>query len=251
MNIRLKARWLGAPLALMGSMLAPAFADEWNKETKFEFSAPVEVPGKMLEAGKYVFRLADSDSDRNIVQIFSEDGSGVQKLVTTVFAISDYRTETPEKPIVQFEERRSGSPEAIHSWFYPGENTGWEFVYPQAERLALTSNTTLAAAPMPTPAPAAVPTPTPAPAPVLAPEPARLAALEPVESVTIPDDEVAIIAQEEALAPPSAQEADAQSSAGTALPHTAGQSGWKLVSGLAMLLAGIGAVVASRRGSVD
>jgi hypothetical protein len=30
---------------------------------------------------------------------------------------------------MQLEERHAGAPEAIHSWFYPGDNTGWEFVY--------------------------------------------------------------------------------------------------------------------------
>ena len=46
--------------------------------------------------------------------------------------VPDYLGETPDKPVVHFEERPSGSPEAVHSWFYPGENTGWEFVYPNA-----------------------------------------------------------------------------------------------------------------------
>src|SRR5579864_3513078 len=121
MNIRFNALWLSASLALMGSMIAPAIADEWNKETKIEFSAPVEVPGKVLDAGKYVFKLADSESDRNIVQIFSEDASGDQKLVTTVLAIPAYRTATPDEPIIKFQERGSGSPEAVQSWFYPGD----------------------------------------------------------------------------------------------------------------------------------
>src|SRR6266481_4908325 len=133
MNIRFKALWLGASLALVGSMVAPAIADEWNKETKLEFSEPVQVPGKLLEAGKYVFKLADSDSDRNIVEIFSEDASGAQKLVTTVLAIPAYRTATPDAPIVKFEERGAGSPEAIQSWFYPGDNQGWTFVYPKEQ----------------------------------------------------------------------------------------------------------------------
>jgi hypothetical protein len=70
MNIRLNALWLSASLALMGSLIAPANANEWNKETKIEFSTPVEVPGRVLDAGKYVFKLADNDSDRNIVEIF-------------------------------------------------------------------------------------------------------------------------------------------------------------------------------------
>src|SRR5216684_9282606 len=145
MNIRFKALWLSASLALMGSLIAPAIADEWNKETKIEFSAPVQVPGKLLDAGKYVFRLADSESDRNIVQIFSEDASGDQKLVTTVLAIPAYRTATPDKPIITFEERSSGSPEAIQKWFYPGDNTGWEFVYSKSEPVESGANMTPAA----------------------------------------------------------------------------------------------------------
>ena len=90
-----------------------------------------------------------------------EDANGDQKFVTTTMAIPDYREETPEKTIIQFEERPSGSPEAIHSWFYPGDNTGWQFVYPKGERSQMSSNTTPAdAAPAPAP-PAATPTPAP------------------------------------------------------------------------------------------
>src|SRR6266446_7265540 len=162
MKIRFGTLCLGAFLALMGATIEPMRADEWNKETKLEFSGPVEVPGKVLAAGKYVFKIADSESDRNIVQIFSEDAHGDQKLVTTTMAIPDYREDTPDKTIIQFEERPSGSPEAIHSWFYPGDNTGWQFVYPKGERSQMSSQTTLAAAPAPA-SPAATPTPAPEP----------------------------------------------------------------------------------------
>jgi hypothetical protein len=113
----------------------PLLADEWNKRAEFQFSAPVQIPGQTLAVGKYVFQLADNDSDRNIVQIFSEDSNGNENLVTTLMAIPDYITRTPDKPGVHFQERPSGSPEAIHNWFYPGENTGWEFVYPNASTL--------------------------------------------------------------------------------------------------------------------
>ena len=41
-------------------MTKPVMADEWNKRTEFQFSAPVEIPGKTLAPGKYVFELADS-----------------------------------------------------------------------------------------------------------------------------------------------------------------------------------------------
>jgi len=51
-------------------------------------------------------------------------------LITTVQGISDTRLETPDKLILQFEERPSGQPEALKEWFYPGDDTGVEFVYP-------------------------------------------------------------------------------------------------------------------------
>src|SRR5437016_3724154 len=163
MKIRLDIVCLSVSMALMGGMVTPTMADEWNKETKLEFSAPVEVPGKVLTAGKYVFKIADSESDRNIVEIFSEDANGNQRLVTTLLAIPEYREETPEKTIIQFEERPSGSPEAVHSWFYPGDNTGWQFVYPKGERSQMSSQTTLAAPASPAATPTPAPEPTPAP----------------------------------------------------------------------------------------
>ncbi len=121
MNIRLNALWLSASLALGVFMTKPVMADEWNKRIEFQFSAPVEIPGIVLTPGKYVFQLADSQSDRSIVEVFSQDSNGKEKLVTTILAVPDYIENIPDKAIIHFEERRSGAPEAIHSWFYPGE----------------------------------------------------------------------------------------------------------------------------------
>jgi hypothetical protein len=79
-----------------------------------------------------VFEIAKSDTNRNVVLVYSEDSNGKESLIATLLAIPAQASEIPDKPIVQFEERPSGSPEAIHSWFYPGEKTGWEFVYPNS-----------------------------------------------------------------------------------------------------------------------
>ena len=131
MNIRLNALCLGAALVLTPFITKPVMADEWNKRTEFQFSSQVEIPGKMLMPGKYVFQLLDSGSNRNTVLVFSEDSNGNESLVTIIPTVPTHISTTPGKPIVQFEERPSGSPEAIHSWFFPGDNTGWEFVYPK------------------------------------------------------------------------------------------------------------------------
>ncbi|MCL4401736.1 MAG: hypothetical protein M1436_03595 [Acidobacteria bacterium] len=131
MHIRWNVALLGAGLAF-AAIAAPALADEWNKETDFTFGAPVEVPGHVLTPGRYVFKLADSDANRDIVQIFSLDRKQNEHLVTTLLAIPDYLLQPPGKPAVTFEERLANNPEAVHSWFYPGDNYGWEFVYPKS-----------------------------------------------------------------------------------------------------------------------
>ena len=133
MNKRLNTICLGGMLALIYLPALPAQADEWNKKSEFQFSVPVEIPGRVLVPGKYYFQEADVDTSRNIVQVFSEDSNGNGSLVTTVIARSDYMAKAPDKPTLTFEERPSGTPEAVHSWFYPGESIGWEFVYPNHE----------------------------------------------------------------------------------------------------------------------
>jgi hypothetical protein len=132
MNSSLKVLCAGGLLALTSFMTKPAMADEWNKRTEFTFSGPVEIPGNVLTPGKYVFEIAKSDSNRNTVLVYSEDSKGKESLIATLLAIPEQASKIPDKAIVQFEERLAGSPEAIHSWFYPGEKTGWEFVYPNS-----------------------------------------------------------------------------------------------------------------------
>src|SRR5262245_63712102 len=63
-------------------------ADAWNKKTIVTFSQPIEVPGVVLPAGTYIFKLADSASNRHIVQIFNEDQTHIY---ATVLAIPNYR----------------------------------------------------------------------------------------------------------------------------------------------------------------
>jgi len=123
-------------LIMLTAVLVPinAKADSWNKSTKLTFNEPVEVPGMVLEPGTYWFQLADSDSNRNIVQIWSADR---MQLLKTILAIPDYRLHPTGDTVIKFDERPSGSPEAIQAWFYPGDNFGQEFVYPKARATEL------------------------------------------------------------------------------------------------------------------
>ncbi|MGB8542319.1 MAG: hypothetical protein WCD49_11850 [Candidatus Acidiferrales bacterium] len=113
-------------------------ADGWDKKTTFTFSGSVEVPGSdgpiVLPAGTYVFKLLDSRSDRAIVQIFDQDET---HLYATVLAITDFRRNPTGKTVITFAEGPEGTPEAIKTWFYPGENYGREFVYPKSRAVEL------------------------------------------------------------------------------------------------------------------
>ena len=129
--------------AILAACLAPAAqADEWTKLTYFTFSAPVEVPGMVLPAGTYKFELADPDATRRVVRISEKEGG---KVHGTFLSIPDQKLEPSDKPLVMFREAPVGAPEAVKAWFYPGETTGYEFVYPhdQALKIAKVTHTSV------------------------------------------------------------------------------------------------------------
>jgi len=135
------SKWLSIlGLGILGLLLnaPPTRADTWDKRTTVTFKEPVEIPGKVLPAGTYIFKLMDSSADRNIVQVFNSDQS---KLFATILAIPDYRENPTGKTVINFEERPTGAPEAIESWFYPGDNFGQEFVYPKSRATELAKAT--------------------------------------------------------------------------------------------------------------
>jgi len=121
-------------LGLLGALAPKAKADVWNQKTTFTFNAPVEIPGQVLSPGTYVFKLADSQADRNIVQVYNKDET---HLYGTFLAIPDYHLRPAGRPIITFAERAAGAPEAVKAWFYPGDNYGHEFVYPKTKALEL------------------------------------------------------------------------------------------------------------------
>ena len=133
-------RFTVVAMIFCSSLVAPALlpkvmADEWDKKTIVTFNHPVEIPGgKILPAGRYVFKLLDSASDRNIVQIFNEDQT---HLYATIIAIPNYRLQPTDKTVITFGAREADSVEAIRAWFYPGANWGQEFVYPKTRAVKL------------------------------------------------------------------------------------------------------------------
>jgi hypothetical protein len=52
----------------------------------------------------------------------------------TFLTIPEREAETPTAPVM-LEKRAAGAAQAIEAWFYPGDDIGREFVYPQQERV--------------------------------------------------------------------------------------------------------------------
>jgi hypothetical protein len=111
-----------------------AHADESDQATKITFSQPVQIPGKVLPAGTYLFKLVNSDSDLNIVQIFNADRT---VLYATLQTIATDRPEPSGHTVLALAEQGTGQPDALLKWFYPGRDTGNEFVYPQQQEKEL------------------------------------------------------------------------------------------------------------------
>lgn len=106
-----------------------------DRLTYVTFSGPVSVPGMTLPAGTYQFKIIDSNTNRNIVQIFNREGT---KLFTTLLAVPAQRMEPTGDPVITFKETPSDHPPAVHYWYYAGDLAGNELVYPknQAQMIA-------------------------------------------------------------------------------------------------------------------
>ena len=113
-------------LALLSITLAPsAKADEWDKKTVITVQGgAVQIQGTVLEPGKYVLKLLDSQADRQILQVFNADETHLE---TTILANAAYRLEPTGDTRFTFAEVPAGQPPAISTWFYPGDNYGLQF----------------------------------------------------------------------------------------------------------------------------
>ena len=113
-------------LAFLSITLAPsAKADEWDKKTVITVQGgAVQIQGTVLEPGKYVLKLLDSQADRQVLQVFNADETHLE---TTILANAAYRLEPTGDTRFTFAEVPAGQPPAISTWFYPGDNYGLQF----------------------------------------------------------------------------------------------------------------------------
>jgi hypothetical protein len=128
MNKYLSKLALVAAMSMAGAGIVGAA--EWDKKTIITTDETMQLPNMMLQPGTYVIKLADSDSNRHIVQFFDKDE---KHLITTILAIPNERVRPTGKTVFAFWEVPAGQPPALRAWFYPGDNFGQEFAYPKAE----------------------------------------------------------------------------------------------------------------------
>ena len=109
--------------------LCPATkADEWDKKTIVTFDQDVEIPGQVLPAGTYVFKLMRNNSNRNIVQIWTAHES---YLLSTLITVGDSYPNSSGDPyfVLDMSGTEEGYPPVVASWFFGGGNGGRDFVY--------------------------------------------------------------------------------------------------------------------------
>lgn len=112
-------------MSLMSSAFVPSLkASEIDEKTIITIDQPVSVDGTVLPAGRYVLKLLDSFA-KDIVLIFNGEET---RLITTVQAIHASRLQPTDKSKFSFYDSREGQPAALHTWFYPGDTYGFEFL---------------------------------------------------------------------------------------------------------------------------
>jgi hypothetical protein len=110
-----------------------ARADEADQSIKITFNQPIEIPGQVLPAGTYLFKLADPN-ELNLVRIFNSEGT---RLYATLQTVTAERSKPTGDTVVVLAEQPNGRPETLVKWFYPGNPSGHELVYSKQEEQQL------------------------------------------------------------------------------------------------------------------
>lgn len=111
-------------LSVTGALAPNVKADEWDKKTNITINQPIEVQDVVLAPGSYVLKLVDLQAERYLVQVWNAEEDHV---ITTVFTTPAYKPAPAENSEFKFYESENEQPPALHTWFYPGDTTGFEF----------------------------------------------------------------------------------------------------------------------------
>jgi hypothetical protein len=109
-----------------------------EKKSTLTITSPLEVPGAVLEPGTYVVKLADTESNRNVVTFTTADET---KVIAMAIATPHVAADDPQHSTFVFYAVPEGATKVLRTWFAPNDRYGQDFVYP-AERAAALRQTT-------------------------------------------------------------------------------------------------------------
>ncbi len=127
---------LGAVLAVSLLSAPKIYADTSDNKSEVTFYQPMQVPGIVLEPGSYIFKLADSASGRDTIQVFNNEET---RLMASFSAVANQRLLPTEDSRFVFWETLQGWPQAVRAWFCPGDNFAREFQYSPEEATTLSA----------------------------------------------------------------------------------------------------------------
>ena len=119
---------IGVAVAMFALVLVQQVtAGSAERTTYLTFSRSVELPGAALNAGTYIFELADPMSASGVVRVLSRDRR------TTYFLGFTHRADRPRgmrlDASVSLGESAAGVPPRVTAWWPVGEITGRQFIY--------------------------------------------------------------------------------------------------------------------------
>jgi hypothetical protein len=114
-------------LTLMTAVLVPqARADQANREILFRTDAPIEVPGRVLDPGRYELKLVGIND--HVAGLWNARGSKFYGFFDTIPVDRQHAG----KLKVDLSGSGENAPKRLSEWFYPGDKTGYELLYPNS-----------------------------------------------------------------------------------------------------------------------
>ncbi len=109
--------------------IAPAMADSLDQVMNLSVKGqPVEIPGRVLEPGKYVLRFVDDEHHFVEIQMAGGAQVGMYQVVPISRAV---RKDNVQLVVA----KQAGSVPELTAFFYPDAKTGYKFLYPKSQSI--------------------------------------------------------------------------------------------------------------------
>ena len=127
---------LACAFTLAAGLTAPTVSAQGtniNREMALTFSSDVRVPGQVLPAGSYIFRIENPMTTSTYVRVTTGDR---QESFGYFIVRRERMANRVEDATVRFHEASAGHPPAIRDWWYPGHKMGFAPVYSNVSEIA-------------------------------------------------------------------------------------------------------------------